>query len=142
MRGRTALRRASGATLALALAALMLPFDTTPADAGRIKVRVRSSHSAANKVDEHQTARPDSPLRMRIRSGSSSSAADTRDDQKARPRAPSAAAAAAARARAALEAEKAAQAAKGVAAVVAAPQALPTAKTTDYGNGVTCIAGC
>jgi hypothetical protein len=130
--------------LALGLAALMLPLETTSAEAGRIKVRVRSSHNPASKVGEQQTAKPGSPLRVRIRtsSGSGSSAADGRDDQKARPRAPSAAAAAAARARATLEAEKAAQAAKGVAPAAAAPQALPTAKTTDYGNGVTCIAGC
>lgn len=138
-------RRALRLLLVFALAALLVPLEIAPAEAGRIKFRVRSSSGAgsADRADERLTARPRSPISVRIRSssGSGSNATERRDDQKARPRTSSAAAAAAARARTALEAERAAQAAKGVPAG-STDQPVPVGKTTSYANGVTCIAGC
>jgi hypothetical protein len=130
--------------LGFALAAVLLPLECEPAEARGIKVRVRTSPTAHYKADDPSAAKSGFSRRVRIRtnSGSGSSGGDGReDDQKARARSPSAAAAAAARARTALESEKAVQAAKGHPAATA-PQPLPLAKTMDYGNGVTCIAGC
>jgi hypothetical protein len=98
----------------------LVPLEIAPAEAGRIKFRFRSGASSG--------------------SGSSSESAE-RQDEKAHPKSPDAAAAAATRARAALDSEKAAHGVKpGLAGT--GPQPLPLGKTTNYSNGVTCLAGC
>jgi len=124
----------------------LLPLDAAPAEAGRIKFRFRSNAgpTTAEKAGEHLNARARLPIRFRIHSGSGSggsSDAAEKPDEKARARSLSAAAAAAARARAALAAEKAAHGLK-VAPAATGHQPIPLGKTTDYSNGVTCVAGC
>jgi hypothetical protein len=146
MRTRTAARRFLRLPLAFALAMSLVGFDVVPAEAGRIKVRLRANAgpTTADKAGEHLNARARLPIRIRIRSGSGSSASSDsaeRQDEKARPRSPGAAAAAAARARAALASEKAAEGAKAGPADTG-HRPIPIGKTTDYSNGVTCLAGC
>jgi len=150
MRKSTAMRRALGLPLVLVLATSLVGLDVAPAEAGRIKIRLlaNAGPATADKAGEHVNTRGRLPIRFRIRSGSGSSSSSSsgsdradRQDEKAGPRPPGAAAAAAARARAALAAEKAAQGV-GAASAGAGHRPIPLGKTTEYSNGVTCLAGC
>lgn len=109
-------RRIGSVAAAMGLAVSLMPLEADPAEAGRIRIiRIRPHWS----------------------SGSASSSADKADERvKAKTGVPRAAAAAG-RARAALEAEKAKPG-----PVLANPQRLVPGNTTDYANGVTCLAGC
>jgi len=144
MRMWTAARRALGLSLAFALAMPLVTLEILAAEAGPTNVRHRAGASpvTVDRVGEHRNTRARLPIRIRIRSGSGSdSDSAERQDEKARPKSPDAAAAAAARARAALAAEKAAQGRKAATAG-GENQPIPLGKTTDYSNGVTCLAGC
>jgi len=144
MRIWTAARRALRLSLAFALAMPLVTLEILAAEAGPTKVRHRASASptTVDRAGEHLNTRARLPIRIRIRSGSGSGADSAeRQDEKARPKSPDAAAAAAARARAALAAEKAAQGRRAGPAATG-HQPIPLGKTTDYSNGVTCVAGC
>jgi hypothetical protein len=144
MRIRTAARRALRLSLAFALAMPLVTLEILAAEAGPSKVRDRASASptTVDRAGEHLNTRARLPIRIRIRSGSGSgSDSAERQDEKARPKSPDAAAAAAARARAALAAEKAAQG-RRAATAGGENQPIPLGKTTNYSNGVTCLAGC
>jgi hypothetical protein len=146
MRKRTAARRALRLSLVFALAMPLVTLEILAAEAGPVKARQRASASpiTVDRVGEHVNTRARLPIRIRIRSSSgSNSGSDSaeKQDEKARPRSPDAAAAAAARARAALAAEKAAQGRKAATAG-GDNQPIPLGKTTNYSNGVTCLAGC
>jgi hypothetical protein len=132
--------RAVTLLLVLLLAATFVPLEVAPAEAGRIKFRVRSAPASkyTDRIDDaREQARAPVRIRIRSNSGSDSKPADGEDD-KARPRQPGTAAAAATRARAALEAE----AQRAAAAAVTVHQPVSIGKTTEYSNGVSCVAGC
>jgi hypothetical protein len=138
MRTRSPLRRPLALALTPVLALTLLPFDIAPAEAGRIKYRVRpgAATTYVNRADDETRGRSRSPFSIRIRGNSGSgSAEDERSFARAKPQ--GAAAAAAARARAALEAESATRA---TAATVHKP--IPVGETRSYSNGVMCVAGC
>jgi hypothetical protein len=146
MRIRTAARGALGLSLAFALAMPLVTHEILAAEAGPIKGHHRASASpvTVDRVGAHVNTRARLPIRIRVRSGSgSNSDSDSaeKQDEKARPRSPDAAAAAAARARAALAAEKAALGPK-VGPAATGHQPIPLGNTTEYSNGVTCLAGC
>jgi hypothetical protein len=131
-------RRAVALSLAAVLAIVLLPLEVAPAEAARFTLRYRSVGTPryVNPADEGRQTR--APFRFYVRRGSGSSSDDARDEN-GRPRPLGAAAAAAARAQAALAAEKAAAGRTG-AAVLHDP--IPVGDTTNYANGVTCVAGC
>jgi hypothetical protein len=135
-------RGAARLAAALALSALILPFESDPADAGRFKVRVRSgsgSSSSSSSADKTEAPRFRVPIRTR-----SSSSSDEKDDpnERGRPRPVGAAAAAAERARAALASEGVTRRPRvGLPSAVEA-QPAPGSKTQSYANGITCVAGC
>jgi hypothetical protein len=127
--------------LAFLLAAGSIPFDVAPAEAARFKFRYRSPATArpVAKAEEVAAEPSRSPTRIFIgRSSSNSASASDSQDEKSRPRLVGRAAAAAARAQTALDAEK--TQVRGKSAAVHEPT--PLGPTTDYADGVSCIAGC
>lgn len=137
MRTRSPLRRPLALALTPILALTLVPFDISPAEAGRIKFRTYSSTRSnyVNRADDEARGRSRSPFSIRSRNNSGSGSAE---DERSSARAKSqGAAAAAARARAALEAENATRAA---ATTVHKP--IPVGETKSYSNGVMCVAGC
>lgn len=138
MRTRSPLRRPLALALTPVLALTLVPFDISPAEAGRIKFRTYSSTRSnyVNRADDEARGRSRSPFGIRFRNNSGSGSAED-ERSSARAKSQGAAAAAAARARAALEAENATRAA---ATTVHKP--IPVGETKSYSNGVTCVAGC
>ncbi len=144
MRGRPFLRGPLALCLTLPLALALVPLSVAPTEAGRIKFRFRSGAATthARRTDNEMRGQTRSPFSIRLggnsRSGSGSDTADSQEKRlRARASAKGRAAAAAARARAALEAE---QGARATTAHLDEP--IPVGKTTNYSNGVTCVAGC
>jgi hypothetical protein len=125
--------------LTLVLAVALLPIEIAPAEAGRIKFRIRTKTiSNWGRADDEVRIPSRRPFRIRFHS-SSGSRSDSAEEENRKVRPPGAAAAAAARARAALEAEDAAREASAAANRY---EPIPIGKTTNYSNGVTCVAGC
>ena len=129
---RSPISRAFALPLAALLALAALPFETAPAEAGRIKFRFYRSPVTTKSADTSSSASTSRPVWLSTGSSSSSL------DEKGKPKPVGAAARAAARAQAALEAEKGQVRGKPAATY----EPVPMGPTTDYGDGVSCIAGC
>lgn len=138
MRNCPPLRRPLTLALAFVLAPVLVPLDTSPAEAGRAKFRTKSSsgQSHVSRSGDDTDERGRSSFSFRIPgSWGSGSGEDERASARRKPQ--GSAAAAAERARAALEAEKASRRAAPV-----VHQPVPIGETKSYSNGVMCVAGC